>query len=137
MFDVTPTAEQDAVREIVVAFEAAWNKHDPDRFAALLAEDAEWGERRGLVVARAVEREAGVRMDPRSCVQEHPVARGRDLNPISHTGYSHRCGYGHDRQLHDPGWGCRPWEKGQIVDRRREAVRTLADRERSEYRDRP
>jgi uncharacterized protein (TIGR02246 family) len=42
MVDVVPTTEQGAVREIVVAFEAAWNRHDPDRFAALLAEDAEW-----------------------------------------------------------------------------------------------
>ena len=42
MVDVVPTTEQDAVRDIVVAFETAWNRHDPDRFAALLAEDAEW-----------------------------------------------------------------------------------------------
>jgi uncharacterized protein (TIGR02246 family) len=34
--------EEDAVREMIVAFETAWNNHDPDRMSALLTEDAEW-----------------------------------------------------------------------------------------------
>jgi len=42
MVDVAARTDHDAVRDIVVAFESAWNKHDPDQFAALLTDDAEW-----------------------------------------------------------------------------------------------